>query len=119
MNIEDVREYCLSKPGTTESTPFDEVSPVYKVMGKIFCIASLDLPHFVNLKCDPEYAMELRERYEHIQPGYHMDKKMWNSVYLNSGLPRDLIISLIDDSYNLVVAKLKKSLQEELKKYEK
>lgn len=119
MNIEEVREYCLNKPGTTEELPFDEFTPVYKVMGKIFCISGLNPPFFINLKCDPEYAVELRERYEQIQPGYHMDKNHWNSVYLDSGLPQHLITSLIDDSYNLIVSKLKKTLREELKKYEK
>ena len=80
MNLEIIREYCLKKKGVTEELPFDEDSPVYKVMGKIFCISSLTPPFTINLKCDPEKAVELREEHEEIQPGYHMNKLHWNTV---------------------------------------
>jgi len=116
MNIEMVRNYCLAKKGVTESLPFDEVSPVYKVMGKMFLILSIDLPHSMNVKCDPEIAIELRERYDAVMPGYHMNKIHWNTVMLDGTIPDKLIYEWIDDSYNLIVSNLKKSLIEELKK---
>ncbi|PIW69728.1 MAG: MmcQ-like protein [Ignavibacteriales bacterium CG12_big_fil_rev_8_21_14_0_65_30_8] len=116
MNIEMVRNYCLAKKGVTESLPFDEVSPVYKVMGKMFLILSIDLPHSMNVKCDPEIAIELRERYDAVMPGYHMNKIHWNTVMLDGTIPDKLIYEWIDDSYNLIVSSLKKSLIEELKK---
>lgn len=112
MYLDEIRTYCLSKPGTTESFPFDEVSPVYKVIDKIFCIASLEPPHSVNLKCDPERAVDLRERYQAITPGWHMNKTHWNTVYLQKGLPDMLIKELIDHSYDLIATKLKKSDKE-------
>ncbi len=116
MNIEQVREYCLSKKGVTEELPFDEVSPVYKVMGKIFLIASLNPPFTINIKCDPEKAVELRERYTAVTPGYHMNKLHWNTVEIEGTVKNSLIEDWIDHSYNLVVKGLKKSLREELDK---
>ena len=108
MNIEKIRDYCLAKPGTTEDFPFDETTLVFRVMGKMFALTGLDNhPPYVNLKCDPERAIELRERYEAIQPGWHMNKAQWNSVYFTGGVPRDLVMELIDHSYDLVVRKLK------------
>lgn len=116
MNIEQVREYCLSKKGVTEELPFDEESPVYKVMGKIFLIASLTPPFSINIKCDPEKAVDLRERYPAVTPGYHMDKRHWNTVEIEGTIRNSLIEEWIDHSYELVVKGLKKSLREELNK---
>ncbi len=114
MNLELVRNYCLSKKGVEESCPFDEDSPVYKVMGKIFLIANLIPPYFINVKCDPEKAIELRERYDYVRPGYHMNKQLWNSVYINNTVKDRLIYEWIDDSYNLIVNKLPKTEKEKL-----
>lgn len=116
MNIEQVREYCLSKKGVTEELPFDEESPVYKVMGKIFLIASLTPPFSINIKCDPEKAVDLRERYPAVTPGYHMDKRHWNTVEIEGTIRNSLIEEWIDHSYDLVVKGLSKSLKEELNK---
>lgn len=102
MNLEEVRIYCLSKPGAEESFPFDSETPVYKTCGKIFAITGLNPPYSVNLKCDPEKALELRERYEGIVPGYHMSKKHWNTVDLEGSVPKKLICELIDHSFELV-----------------
>ena len=116
MNVEDLRLYCISKPGVTESFPFDETTLVFKVMNKMFAIVGLDRePMFVNLKCDPEYALELRETYDGIiVPGWHMNKKLWNSVFLEEELTLDLYRSLIDHSYELIVDSLPKKKKEEL-----
>ena len=114
MNIEQIREYCLSKPSAEESLPFDEDTLVFKVGGKMFALLSLENGSSVNLKCQPEKAVELRERYSEIVPGYHMNKKHWNTVIYNGSLPDSLIRALIDHSYELVVAKLPKKLREEL-----
>ena len=116
MNIEQVREYCLKKGGVTEELPFDEDSPVYKVMGKIFLIASLTPPFTINVKCDPEKAVELREHYTAVTPGYHMNKLHWNTVEIGGTVKNSLIEEWIDHSYDLVVKGLNKSLKEELNK---
>lgn len=115
MHAESFREHCLSYPGVTEDFPFDNATLVFKVMGKMFALGNLDEFVFINLKCDPDYALELREQYDAIRPGYHMSKKHWNSVYVDSGLPHQLILDLIDHSYHLVVKSLTKKLREELK----
>ncbi len=114
MNIESFRDYCLSKHGATESFPFDEVTLVFKVGGKMFALASLDGENSVNLKCDQERAIELREEYSDILPGFHMNKKHWNTVLLAGDLKVNFIKELVDDSYNLVVAGLTKKAREEL-----
>jgi predicted DNA-binding protein (MmcQ/YjbR family) len=116
MNIEQVREYCMKKKGVTEELPFDEDSPVYKVMGKIFLIASLTPPFTINVKCDPEKAVELRERYPAVTPGYHMNKLHWNTIEIEGTVKNSLIEEWIDHSYELVVKGLKKSLKEKLNK---
>jgi predicted DNA-binding protein (MmcQ/YjbR family) len=116
MNLEIVREHCLKKPGVTESLPFNEDSPVYKVMDKIFLIASLTPPISVNIKCDPEKAVELRERYPAVTPGYHMNKLHWNTVTFDNTIPDKLILSWINDSYNLVIKGLPNSKKNQLKK---
>ena len=114
MNIEEFRQYCIDKKGVTEEFPFDEVTLVFKVMGKMFALAPLErLPPQVNLKCDPERAVELRETYDGvIMPGYHMSKVHWNTLYLEQ-LPAEIIMELIDHSYELVVQKLPKKIKEE------
>ncbi len=116
MNIEQFREYCISKKGVTESFPFDEKTLVFKVMGKMFALTGLDkIPAQANLKCDPERAISLREEYDGlIIPGYHMSKVHWNTVELERSVPDSLIIELIDHSYTLVVKSLTKKLQAEL-----
>lgn len=119
MNIEDYRAYCLDKKSVTEHFPFDEDVLVFKVGGKIFALTSLAQwekgEAFVNLKCDPDDAEELRAQYESIQPGYHMHKKLWNSVYIHTGeLSVKLINELIDQSYDLVFQSLPKKLRESL-----
>lgn len=117
MNIEQIREYCLKKKGVTEEFPFDEETLVFKVMGKIFLLASLEsIPLQINLKCDPERAIELREEYEAVHPGYHMNKVHWNTIILDGTVPAKKIFEWIDDSYNLVVSGLKKSDLKKLKK---
>jgi len=108
MNIEQIREYCLKKKSVTEEFPFDEETLVFKVSGKMFLLASLEaIPLQINLKCDPEKAIELREEYEAVQPGYHMNKKHWNTVILDGSIPARIFRVWIDHSYNLVVAGLK------------
>ena len=114
MNIEDLREYCLSKKGTTDAFPFDEDILVFKVMGKMFCLTSLSEPDSINLKCDPEKAIELREQYPSVQPGYHMSKKMWNTVVIDGSVSKKLLKEWIDHSYDQVVAGLTKKIKAEL-----
>lgn len=119
MNIEEYREYCISKAGVTESFPFDSNTLVFKVMNKMFALANVDQFVSINLKCDPEYAVELREQYEGIIPGYHMNKKHWNTVSVNADVSDKMIYQFIDDSYNLIAASLPKKDKlalEELKK---
>jgi len=116
MNIEQIHEYCLNKKGVTEEFPFDEDTLVLKVMGKIFLLASLEkIPLQINLKCNPEVAVELRDKYEAVIPGYHMNKQHWNTVIIDNSIPPKNILSWIDNSYNLIVSGLKKSKKEELK----
>ncbi len=115
MDIESFRNYCLAKKGVTEELPFDEKTLCFKVMGKVFALTDIDNFEFINLKCDPEKAVELREKYDAVRPGYHMSKKHWNSVYMNESLEEDLEKELIDHSYDLVVKKLTKTQKEELK----
>jgi len=115
MHIEEFREYCISKKGITEEFPFDEHTLVFKVMGKMFALVALErMPSQVNLKCDPERAIALREEYDgEIIPGYHMSKVHWNTVMLGN-LPPKLIMELVDHSYDLVVSKFTKKLKAEL-----
>lgn len=115
MNIEEFRDYCLSKNHVAESFPFDEETLVFKVAGKMFALAGLEYhPATVSLKCDPEKSLELREEYDEITPGYHMNKMHWNTVIIDGNLSHKLIKELIDDSYNLVVKGLPKKQQEEI-----
>lgn len=114
MNIESFRDYCLAKPGVTEGFPFDNKTLVFKVMGKMFALTDVDEFKSVNLKCDPEYAIELRETFQAVNPGYHMSKKHWNTVTNNSDVPDKLLQEMIDQSYDLVVKSLTKKLRDEL-----
>jgi len=116
MNIEQFRDYCLAKPETTEATPFDENTLVFKVVGKIFAITDMaDIDFSVNLKCEPEKAIELREKYDEVQPGYHMNKKHWNTVSFDGSLSVKLLKEMIEDSYMLVLLSLKKADRERIK----
>lgn len=112
MNIESVRDYCLSLPMATEDFPFDETTLVFRVCGKIFAMVDLDDTEWFVLKCDPDYALELRDRHTEIAPAYHMNKKHWNQLNLFGMLPDELVQSLIRHSYNLVVSKLPRKVKE-------
>lgn len=115
MDIETLREYCLSKKAVTEEFPFGEETLVFKVKGKMFLLTGLNSDAFTfNVKCDPAKAIELREQYDAVQPGYHMNKQHWNTVYVDGRLSNQLLREMIDDSYNLVVKSLPKKLREEL-----
>jgi predicted DNA-binding protein (MmcQ/YjbR family) len=111
MNVEELRDYCLAKPAVTEGFPFGEETLVFKVAGKLFLLIGLEQADRFNVKCDPELAAELRERHPEVQPGYHMNKKMWNTVYMNGSLTRKQLIDMIDHSYNEVVKGLPKKTQ--------
>ena len=112
MTLDAVRIYCLAKPGTSEDCPFGPDPLVFRVMGKMFALLSLDaFPSRINLKCDPEKAIELRERYAAVLPGYHMNKQHWNTVLLDGSLPSDQVRRQIDASYRLVVSRLTKRQQ--------
>lgn len=108
MDIEELREFCLAKEHVNESFPFSEDALVFKVGSKMFCLTNIDTPVSMNLKCDPEKAADLREEYEEIEPGFHMNKKHWNTVSLIGNLSNDLLTELIDDSYNLVIKNMTK-----------
>jgi len=113
MDLTDFREYCLGKINATEDTPFGGDVLVFKVCGKMFALAGLDeIPTTANLKCDPDLALELRDRYEQVRPGYHMNKKHWNTVELDSGIPDAELYKMIDHSYALVVKGLAKAKRE-------
>ena len=109
MDAADFRKYCLQKAGAIEDTPFGEDVLVFKVSGKMFALAALDeVPTTVNLKCDPDLALELRDRYEQVTPGYHMNKKHWNTVGIEGGIPDPELRKMIDHSYDLVAKGLPK-----------
>lgn len=105
MDIEALRDYCLNKPGATESFPFGEDTLVFKVDGKIFLLTSFSDGGKFNVKCGPERAIDLRERYSEVQPGYHMNKKHWNTVEMNGRLTDRQLCEMIDHSYQLVAKK--------------
>ena len=115
MNIESYRTYCIKKPGTTEHFPFDEDTLVFKVMGKMFALSGLErIPSSVNLKCDPERSVLLRDSYDGVISGaFHMNKLHWNSIIIGE-VPPALLFELIDHSYDLVVSKMTKKLRAEL-----
>ena len=112
MNIETLQAYCLSKPDAEETLPFGPDTLVYKVGGKVFLLTGLDAPDLrFNVKCDPDYAIELREQYDSVQPGYHMNKKHWNTIIVDGSVATKQLKEWIDHSYNLVVQSLPKKLR--------
>lgn len=115
MNIENITNYCLSKKGAIEDFPFDEETLVFKVGGKMFALIPLEkIPIRINLKCDPEKAIELREQYENVEPGWHMNKKYWNTITIDENIRWSDLKEWIDHSYDQVVKGLKKSELEKL-----
>lgn len=114
MDIEHYRNYCIAKAGVTEEFPFDSNTLVFKVMGKMFALCDVNNFESINLKCDPELAIELREQYEGVTPGYHMSKVHWNTVLMDGSIDDRLIREWIDLSYTLVVKSLTKKVQAEL-----
>lgn len=118
MNIEQFRDFCLSFAGTSESMPFDDKVLVFKVMNKMFALTDIEGFESINLKCDPEKAIELREKYVSVQPGYHMSKKHWNTILVDGELSDSQLQHWIRHSYDLVVSKLPKKVKEELKQME-
>jgi predicted DNA-binding protein (MmcQ/YjbR family) len=115
LNLEELREYCLQKPGATEGLPFGEDTLVFKVGEKLFLLTSISLGNQFNVKCDPELAIELRERHAEVQPGYHMNKKLWNTVYMDGALTKKQLLEMIDHSYDQVFKGLPKKMQEEIR----
>ncbi len=116
MNIELLREYCLQKPRTEETMPFGDDTLVFKTGGKIFLLMSLKEANRFNVKCDPGLAVELRERYPEVQPGYHMNKTHWNTVFTDGNLADKQLLEMIDHSYQLIVKSLSKKMQQGLPK---
>jgi predicted DNA-binding protein (MmcQ/YjbR family) len=114
LNLEELREYCLQKQGVTEGLPFGEDTLVFKVDGKIFLLTSISAGDKFNVKCDPELAVELRERYPEVQPGYHMNKKLWNTIYMDGTLTQKQLLDMIDHSYEQVFQGLPRKTQDEI-----
>ncbi len=113
MNIEQLQEYCLSKTGAEETLPFGPDTLVYKVGGKVFLLTSLEAADFrFNVKCDPDLAAALREQYDCVLPGFHMNKKHWNTIKVDGSVPTKQLKEWIDHSYSLVVASLPKKLRD-------
>lgn len=113
MNIESAREYCLSKKAVTEYSPFGDDSVVLRVMDKMFALIPLDVSTRISLKCDPDYAIELREQYNAVEPAYHFNKKYWNQVWFDRDASDKLIRELIDHSYEEVIRKFSRKQKEE------
>lgn len=114
MNIETLREYCLQKPGTEETMPFGDNTLVFKAGGKIFLLIGLKESNRFNVKCDPALAIELREQYSEVQPGFHMNKTHWNTVFTDGNLSDKQLCEMIDHSYELILKSLPKKLRENL-----
>jgi predicted DNA-binding protein (MmcQ/YjbR family) len=114
LDIESFRNYCISKKGVTEEFPFDSNTLVFKVCGKMFALTDVDMFESINLKCDPEEAVLLREQHPAVVPGYHMNKKHWNTIVMDGAVGDHLLMQWIDHSYDLVVQKLPKALKEQL-----
>jgi len=114
MNIEELRDYCLQKKGVTESFPFGEDTLVFKVGEKLFLLTGLTEGNRFNAKCDPERAVELRELYDEVIPGYHMNKKHWNTIYMDGRLTTKQLHEMIDHSYELVFDSLPKKIKEQI-----
>lgn len=117
MNIESLRDYCLSLPLATECLPFDDTTLVFKVEGKMFLFTGLEYPDLrINVKCDPDLALELRDAYAEVKPGFHCNKKYWNTIYITPFLKDCLVREWILHSYNEVVKKLNRAKQEKISK---
>lgn len=114
MNTEELRDYCLQKPFVEEGLPFGEDTLVFKVGGKIFLLTSLNQGNRFNAKCDPERVIELREQYAEVQPGYHMNKVHWNTIFMDGALTRKQLHELIDHSYDLIIKSLPKKIRDQL-----
>ncbi len=114
MTLDILRDYCLLKNQVTEEFPFDAQTLVFKVAGKMFALTDVDQFESINLKCDPERAVELREQFDAVRPGYHMNKKHWNTVFINSDVSHEMILQMVDDSYELVVKSLPQKRRNEL-----
>lgn len=114
MNIEELRDYCLQKPGVSEGLPFGDDTLVFKVGEKLFLLTSLSKGDSFNVKCDPELAIELREQFTEVQPGFHMNKKHWNTVSMSGSLSFKQLHQMIDHSYELILKSLPKKLQEQI-----
>ena len=115
MNIEEIREYCITKPAVTEGFPFNDTALVFKVAGKMFALLDLsEESRGISLKCDPELAIELREQHPEVTPAYHFNKKHWNTVIVDGSVSDNQIRKWIDHSYDLVVQSLPKPQREEL-----
>ncbi len=115
ITLDTLRKYCGRKPGTVETYPFDEHTLVFKVMGKMYALTSIKSPELtVNLKCDPDWAMILREHYSAVKPGYHMHKRHWNTITIDGSVPEDEVWEMVDHSYRLVVKGLKKADRQKL-----
>jgi predicted DNA-binding protein (MmcQ/YjbR family) len=115
MNVEEIREYCISKKAVTESFPFNETTLVFKVMNKMFCLLGLDNSR-ISLKNDPEVNIELRAHYPAITQGYHLNKQHWNTIELNGTVPPALFREMIDESYRIILESLPRKVKEEYKK---
>ena len=108
MNTEEIRSYCLKKREVTESLPFNDTALVFKVNDKMFALLDLESDLRISLKCDPDTAINLRERHNSVIPGYHMNKRLWNTIYIDGSIDEKLIYQWIDDSYKLVIEKMPK-----------
>jgi predicted DNA-binding protein (MmcQ/YjbR family) len=116
MTLDDFRTFCLNKPFVTEGFPFDKNTLVFKVADKMFALTDVESFESVNLKAEPELAIDQRERYIGVKPGYHMHKKHWNTVSINMDVPDDIIYSMIDDSYRLVYDSVPKNIRNEIER---
>ena len=114
MDIEFYRSYCLAKNGVTEDFPFDENVLVFRVGGKIFSLCDVNEFVSINLKCEPEKAIEYREKYNGVKPGFHMNKKHWNTIETSGDVPRKVLLELVDHSYELVFSSLTKKQRESI-----
>jgi predicted DNA-binding protein (MmcQ/YjbR family) len=115
MDATELRRWCLAHPGAIEDFPFGPEHSVFKVAGKMFALSALDrAPLEVSVKCEPELAVELRNSYRAIRPGYHLNKRHWNTITLDGSLPDQLVRDLVEDSYDLIVSALPKRVRQEL-----
>jgi len=114
MNAEDIRKYCLNKSEVTESLPFNDTALVFKVNGKMFMILDLESELRISLKCDPDIAVDLRERFNSVNPGYHLNKQLWNTINIDGSIEDELIYQWINDSYQLIIEKMPKQDKQRL-----